>query len=222
MQLAIYDLDRTITRRGTFTPFLMFAALHNAPWRLLLAPGWIVSMLGYVFGFYDRRRLKEIGFGLLVGRRIAPARLRALSRDYARAVIRRNVWPEALALIAADKKRGATLLMATASPDYYADELGAELGFDAVIATRQQRDGAGDYLSAIASENCYGTAKLAMIEDWLAERGLDRSQIAVRFYTDHHSDAPTLDWADEAVIVNGKEKALRLARERQWDVRSFA
>ena len=35
--LAIYDMDRTVTRRATYTPFLLHCALRRAPWRLLLA-----------------------------------------------------------------------------------------------------------------------------------------------------------------------------------------
>ena len=34
MRIAIYDLDRTLTRRATFTPFLLFAARKVASWRL--------------------------------------------------------------------------------------------------------------------------------------------------------------------------------------------
>jgi hypothetical protein len=37
-QLAIYDMDRTITRRATYTPFLVHAALRLAPWRLVFFP----------------------------------------------------------------------------------------------------------------------------------------------------------------------------------------
>ena len=36
--LAIYDMDRTVTRRATYTPFLIHCALRRAPWRLLLLP----------------------------------------------------------------------------------------------------------------------------------------------------------------------------------------
>ena len=35
--LAIYDMDRTVTRRATYTPFLLHCALRRAPWRLLFA-----------------------------------------------------------------------------------------------------------------------------------------------------------------------------------------
>ena len=34
--LAIYDMDRTVTRRATYTPFLLHCAVRRAPWRLLL------------------------------------------------------------------------------------------------------------------------------------------------------------------------------------------
>ena len=50
-EFAIYDMDRTITRTGTFTPFLMHAALNRAPWRLVLAPFVLVAMLGYTLKF---------------------------------------------------------------------------------------------------------------------------------------------------------------------------
>ena len=52
--LAIYDMDRTITRRATYTPFLLHAALRLAPWRLLLVPAVVVMMLAYLAGLIDR------------------------------------------------------------------------------------------------------------------------------------------------------------------------
>ena len=71
MAVAIFDLDRTLTKYATYTPFLIFAAFHRAPWRLLLLPVWLVSMIGYGLRVFSRKRLKEIGFLLLVGRGIA-------------------------------------------------------------------------------------------------------------------------------------------------------
>ena len=47
--LAIYDMDRTITRHATYTPFLLHCAARRAPWRLLLLPFVILSMLAYFF-----------------------------------------------------------------------------------------------------------------------------------------------------------------------------
>jgi hypothetical protein len=55
--LAIYDMDRTVTRRATYTPFLIHCALRRAPWRLLLLPLVLLSMLAYVAKLIDRARL---------------------------------------------------------------------------------------------------------------------------------------------------------------------
>ena len=46
-RLAIYDMDKTVTRRATFTPFLLHAARRLAPWRLLLLPAVAITGLGY-------------------------------------------------------------------------------------------------------------------------------------------------------------------------------
>ena len=74
-QLAIYDMDRTITRRATYTPFLIHAALRLAPWRLVLLPLVPLSMLAYALRLIDRGRLKEINYALLIGRGVRPGRL---------------------------------------------------------------------------------------------------------------------------------------------------
>ena len=72
MDLAVYDLDRTITRHATYTPFLLHCAVRRAPWRLLLLPLVIVSMLLYLLRAIDRGKLKEINHALLLGRRMHP------------------------------------------------------------------------------------------------------------------------------------------------------
>jgi hypothetical protein len=39
-RLAIYDMDKTITRRATYTPFLVHACARLAPWRIVLSPSF--------------------------------------------------------------------------------------------------------------------------------------------------------------------------------------
>jgi hypothetical protein len=94
-QLAIYDMDRTITRRATYTPFLVHAALRLAPWRLLLFPLVLLSMLAYVLKLLDRGKLKEINYRLLVGRGIAPERLEPVVESFAERQLATNIMPGA-------------------------------------------------------------------------------------------------------------------------------
>ena len=55
--LAIYDMDRTITRRPTYAAFMWRATTRLAPWRIVLAPLVLLTGLAYLLGFIDRGRL---------------------------------------------------------------------------------------------------------------------------------------------------------------------
>ena len=81
--LAIYDMDRTVTRRATYTPFLLYCAWRLEPGRLLLLPIVAGSMLAYVAKFIDRGRLKEINHRLLLGDKRSPALLKPLIDGFA-------------------------------------------------------------------------------------------------------------------------------------------
>jgi HAD superfamily hydrolase (TIGR01490 family) len=216
IELAIYDMDRTITRTGTYTPFLIHAASRLAPWRLLLAPGVAVAMLGYAVGAIDRKRLKEINQALLLGPSVGRAQLAPVTASFADRVMALNVHPGALAQIAADRAAGRRLVLATASYRLYVEDIAKRLGFDAVIATGTMT-GLDDRIRAkVDGENCYGPAKLRMIEAWMAQQRIGRSQAHIRFYSDHVSDACVLEWADEPVAVNASRKLRRLAQARGW------
>nr|MBP6441964.1 HAD-IB family hydrolase [Sphingorhabdus sp.] len=57
--LAIYDMDKTVTRRATYNGFLLHMAFNKAPWRLLLAPFLPIGLLLYALKIWDRSRLKQ-------------------------------------------------------------------------------------------------------------------------------------------------------------------
>ena len=214
--LAIYDMDRTITRRATWTPFLLHCAARRAPWRLLAIPLVIASMLLYVVKIIDRGKLKEINHWLLLGGETHPAVLGPLVDSFAQSTLQHNIRPGALAAIARDKAEGRRVVMATASYRFYARAIAEKLGFDDTIGTNSILGLDARVHAKIDGVNCYGPAKLQMIEAWLAEHGLTRAH--VRFYSDHASDAPVFEWANEAVAVNPHDRLRRLAAERGWPV----
>ena len=43
----------------------------------------------------------------------------------------------------------------------------------------------------------------------------------VRFYSDHVTDAPVFEWADEPVAVNPHDRLRRLAKLRGWPVEDW-
>ena len=212
--LAIYDMDRTVTRHATYTPFLLHCAARRAPWRLLTLPLVAASMLLYVAKVIDRGRLKEINHRLLLGSEIHPASLGPLVASFAKATLRSNIRPGARAAIARDKAEGRRVVMATASYRFYARGIAEALGFDDTIGTDTILGLDERVHAKIDGHNCYGPEKLRMIEAWLKREAIDPGK--VRFYSDHASDAPVFEWADEPVAVNPHARLARLAEERGW------
>lgn len=216
-RLAIYDMDRTVTRTGTYTAFLLRAACALHPWRLLLAPAVPIAMLAYATRLIDRRRLKELSQRILLGGRVPRARLAPATEAYAEFVLRTNIHPGALRQIASDRAAGCRLVLATASFRFYVEPIARRLGFDDVIATGSVA-GLDDMIRArIDGENNYGPAKLRLVQDWLERAGIRRDQADIRFYSDHVSDAPSLEWADTGVAVNPSRGLRHLARRRGWE-----
>jgi HAD superfamily hydrolase (TIGR01490 family) len=216
--LAIYDMDRTITRRATYTPFLMHAALRLAPWRLILLPVALLSTLAYGARLINRARLKELNYTLLIGRAIEPERLEPVIQSFADRQVATNIVPGARASIASDRAAGRRLVMATASYRIYAAAIAERLGFRDVIATETQIDGNGRIIARIEGSNCYGDSKLAMIQAWLEREGLAREAVHIRFYSDHVSDAVVHHWSDEPVAANAHDRLRRVAEAEGWEV----
>jgi HAD superfamily phosphoserine phosphatase-like hydrolase len=215
--LAIYDMDRTVTRRPTYGPFVFYASWKLAPWRILLTPVMLVTTLIYLVRLIDRGRLKEWNFELMLGRPSA-AKLAPVVESFADWQVRSNILPGALAQIAEDKAAGRRLVLATASYRLYVAAIAARLGFDDVIATDTMAHPEGRILAKIDGRNCYGLGKLDMIEAWLQREGLERDALHIRFYSDHVSDAPVHRWSDEAFAANPHDRLKRVARTEGWEV----
>ncbi len=215
--LAIYDMDKTVTRKPTFAPFLAYACARLAPWRAVLLPVVALNVLAYAVRLIDRGRLKEWNYRLLIGRP-TPEALEPVIRGFADRQVATNILPGARARLAEDKAAGRRLVMATASYRLYAAAIAERLGFDDVIATDTLADRKGRIVAKIDGANCYGLGKLDMIEAWLQREGLEREALHIRFYSDHISDSPVHAWSDEAFATNAHDRLVRLAEDEGWEV----
>lgn len=209
MQISIYDLDKTLTRRATFTPFLAFAAWRIAPLRTVLLPVWVAMMLAHKAGVMDRTALKRRGMKLMLGG-ASVARLEEIGREFAHQRISEDgLMPGTMRLLEEDKARGATIAIATAAFGFYAKAFADALGIEHLIAT--QWDG-----GVIPGGNCYAATKRDRVMSWLHEQGIDPASIQLRFVSDSFADAPLLDMADDPIFVTGNGAASVKAEARGW------
>lgn len=213
-RFAIYDLDRTITRLPTWSRFLLHAARSRAPWRMTLIPAVGAAALLRAIGVIDRDALKQIMHRLMLGRAVAAADMARLADSFAAQEDRGNIHTQARARIAADRAAGFHIVIATAAHAFYAHAIAARLGITAIVATQTATDKTGRILHRIVGENCYGSAKHRMIAATIGAR----EAAYVRFYSDHLTDLPTFEWADEAIIVNPGRTLRRIAETRNWEI----
>jgi len=216
--LAIYDMDKTVTRRATYNGFLLHMALHKSPWRLLLAPFLPVGLALYALKIWDRAQLKQFSQILLIGRRVPKAQFAKYLESHADMVVGKNVYPQLLARVAQEKAAGYRHVMATASYRLYVEAIAKRLGFDDVIATDLSTDSSGHVLARIDGHNCYDAAKLELVKRWMERHGLDRATCHIRAYSDHVSDAPLLNYADEPFATNPHGPLARLAENKGWRI----
>ena len=214
---SVFDVDRTITRRPTYSLFLLFAARRLAPWRILLLPAIVPAAIAYACGLMPRRAMKETMHRIAIGRAVPRAAIEPVAEAFAERLLRDGLYLEAVERMAGERGQGRELALATAAPDLYIAPLARRLGIAHVAATGGDwRDDRLGY--RIAGENCYGDEKLSRITALIAGQGMRRDDAHIRFFTDHASDRPVCDWADESFAVNPSKKMLALARLRGWPV----
>ena len=218
-RVAMYDMDRTITRAGTYSGFLIHVARRRQQWRLLLLPLVALAGLAYMVRLIDRSTLKAINLRLLVGKRFNRHEIAPLAESYADRVIARGLHTAALEQIAADRAAGYRVLLATASFHLYVDAIAKRLGIDDVLATRlDEPDGADHIHARLSGPNCYGPDKFARIQDWMADNAITRDAAHIRAYSDHVSDHPMLHFADEPVATTPSRALRLLAPKMGWRV----
>ncbi len=203
--IAVFDLDRTVTRAGTYTPFLLFCAGGGPTVAWIVLRGLVAGLI-YKAGFMTRSQMK----GRMLALTIAGAP-RAQVHGWAEAFVDRwlktHVRPGAVAAIARHKAAGDHLVLATASFDFYARVFASRLGFDHQIATGSvwQED---RLQAAVNGENCYGPDKLAAVKAYIETLPDPKRVVA---YSDHHTDFELLRAADEGVAVNPNNKLRKRA-----------
>jgi HAD superfamily phosphoserine phosphatase-like hydrolase len=140
-----------------------------------------------------------------------------LAEGFAARVMRGNVHPAMLDLIARERDEGRIVILATAAHRFYATAIARRLGIDRVVATESVwRDG---MLSpTVRGANCYGADKAIAVHRHLRASRLDRAAIRMRCYSDDASDLPCFEASDEAIAVNPSKTLARTSIARGWPV----
>ncbi len=143
--------------------------------------------------------------------------LPVLADRFARHLVSQGLYAEGVSLIEAERKAGRRIVLATAAPHFYTAALARRLGIGDVVATASSWE-AGHLTPAIVSANCYGADKRSLVEAFMQRSAIAREAVHIRFYSDHASDLPMFELADEAIAVNPSATMRGIAATRGWPV----
>jgi HAD superfamily hydrolase (TIGR01490 family) len=194
--IAIFDLDRTLTKRGCFTPFILYVAIRR-PGRFLSFHRIILAALFNIVGLYRRDDIKLLMWREVLGG-LPREEAKTLGNSFAKTWIQNELRRQTKNNIKKHQEAGDRLILATAAMDIIADPIGRALGFDDIISTRTHWT-AEDHISGnFDGRNCYGEEKLSRVKLILG----DLSPSKTLAYSDHITDLPVLLWAENGIAVN--------------------
>jgi HAD superfamily hydrolase (TIGR01490 family) len=204
MQLAVFDLDGTITRRDTLAQYV-FGYLRRHPWRFIGLPLVLPALIGFALKRRDHGQLKA-AFIRSTLRGCSREQLEAWNAQFVPALLARGVFADAIARIAAHREAGDRLVLMSASVDFYVPAIGQALGFAQTLCTGVLWK--GNFLDgALTTPNRRGVEKVHCFEALRqAHPGLKTAA-----YGNAGSDLPHLRLADHGVLVNGDPAARREA-----------
>ena len=215
--IAIFDLDYTLTKKGTWGRF-MRSTLAGRPhiWLpFLISAGW--HQWRYKQGHLPRIAVKQAMMKwAIVG--WPREKLERYAQKFAQNEVQSGLRSGGLKALERHRAAGDTIIMASAAVDMLVKPICKRLGIQHYVATDmdwQKDEQDGDRLaSKFASDNCYGAEKLRRVEALLAQNPELKSKTAtITMYSDSHSDLDILLWADVGIAVDPNKKLQALAAE---------
>ncbi|WP_420428885.1 HAD-IB family hydrolase [Kordiimonas sp.] len=214
---AVFDLDRTLTRYGTFTPFLL-STRKGMIARMFLMLRLLRHMALYKAGGISRLELKNRMLAITF-RGMTPSEIEAAARRFATSILEDGLRDGCMLALAMHKMEGDTMVLATASIDLYARHMADGLGFDHLVCTKTTYTEGDTTPVRIAGDNCYGSGKYLRLRDVVLKGDArTREQVFISFYSDHHADMPILEWADVPVMVSPGIRTHAMAVNRQMKI----
>lgn len=208
--LAIFDLDYTLTRRGTWGRFVIMN-VKTRPWLwgpLLITAG--LHQWRYKRGKIERIRVKEAMMVWSMQGKSKPEML-ALARKFAKNEVPGKLRPGAIRALERHKAAGDTIVVASAAADILVVAICEALDIKHWVAT--DMDWQEDQLMPhFKSKNCYGAEKLRRVLELLAKNPtLKHIDTVITFYSDSYSDIDMFEYCDIGVAVNPDDRLRQVA-----------
>ena len=135
-----------------------------------------------------------------------------------REIVQKGIKKSALALIRGHQAAGDDTVIVTATNEFVTRPIAEALGVTELIAVELERDAAGWPTGEIRGTPSFREGKVARVQQWLADRGLDWEAVESTFYSDSMNDLPLLEKVTHPVATNPDDRLRAVATERGWRI----
>ena len=168
--VAAFDLDGTLTNGGSVVGWLRSVCGTKATMRSLLRRAPSLTYAAFKGGSAADETKERLFTELLQGRPLDEVRER--SEQFARHHVGKELRTDVKARMDYHVALGHRVVIVSASPELYVNEVGALLGADGVVATRLAVDGSGNLTGRYEGKNCRGSEKFSRATTWMRGQGL--------------------------------------------------
>ncbi len=206
--IAWFDLDGTLIAWDCQLLFRHFV-LRREPWRGIFLPVFLIFLP--FAGLLGTEGMKRIFLSYLF--RMDRATLAEYSREFA-ATVMPAIYPELMARLERHREDGHLLILASASPEFYVEEIGRELGFHLALGTPVE---AGRFFPDL--ENHKGAAKVERLREVLPGSYFSGGKLLRSHgYSDSPADLPMLALCESATVVNPAARLAQIADTHGWEI----
>lgn len=214
---AFFDLDHTLLPFDT-QPLFANYVLRRERWRVAYLLG--VAPLGLLLAckLVPTVLVKRAFLNFLWG--MKRERLQSLAREFADTEVMRWVYPELRAIIEEHRAAGRTLILNTASPDFYPHEIARVLGFHHCVATRIESPEVVRFMPRVIGANNKHEEKIARMRlEIPAVANASTEQLRQSWsYSDSKADLPLLELAGNTVLIHPSAELEEIGKQRGWQV----
>lgn len=213
IQVVCVDVDETLLLHQSQKQFLKYLFQENIislSYYLQILTWFILYKLGLA---HDPNKVMQYAYRIVRGKTIAE--VDELVSDFFEKRLRSTFNLRIHEKVIDYRESGAHVLLVSNSTDIVVEKIAHHLGLDTYFATKLSRNN-GVFDGKIIPPIMYGAQKVHALKQYLSEKNMQHAHIIA--YSDHISDLPLLEWADEAHVVNPQGKLKQIAEEKGWDI----
>lgn len=215
--IAIFDLDYTLTKRGTWGRFVL-KNISSRP-HLWLPFALCTAKAQWLYKTGRKKRVsvkKEMMRWSMAGTSKEDIIRRA--EAFADKEVPRGLRPGALKALKEHRERGDEIIIASAAVNVIVDSIARRLDVKYWVSTEMKWEN-GRLAPDFETENCYGAEKLERVKSLFASHPqLKQDGSHITTYSDSVSDLDILRYSDKGVAVNADKKLKAISPSENFDI----